>query len=303
MKILITGSSGLVGSALTSCLRNSGHQVTRLVRSAEALGTADLYWEPANGVLNLEILEEFDAIIHLAGDNLADGRWTDCKKARIRASRLVSTRLLCDTLTSLAHPPRVLASASAVGFYGDRAAEILTEESSAGIGFLAEVCQDWEAATAPAAQKGIRVVLMRFGVVLSAQGGALAKMLLPFKLGLGGRIGHGEQYWSWIALDDVVGAIVHALGNEQLSGPVNFVSPQPVTNREFTETLGNVLARPTFCAVPAFAARLALGEMADAALLASTRVQPMKLLAAGYQYRHPQLAEALRQTLAARSNL
>ncbi len=289
MKILVSGSSGLIGSALVPFLTAAGHEVTRLTRAKS--GAAGVGWD-----LDATRLEDFDAVVHLAGENIA-GRWTTEKKRRIRESRVEGTRLLCEALARTANPPRVMVCASAIGYYGTRGEEMLTEESALGKGFLAEVCRDWEGATTPASKRGIRVVNLRFGVVLSPKGGALAKMLLPFRLGAGGIVGNGRQYWSWIALDDVVGAIHHALVTEKLLGPVNAVAPNPVTNREFTKTLGKVLRRPTLFPMPAVAARLALGEMADAALLASARVMPTKLIATDYGFRFPDLQGALRHLL------
>jgi uncharacterized protein (TIGR01777 family) len=242
-------------------------------------------------------LEGLDAAVHLAGENLATGRWTAEKKARIRESRVNGTRFLCEALVRLAQPPKALMCASAIGYYGDRGEAILREDSPAGSGFLAEVCRAWEGAAAAAVQQGIRVVHLRIGVVLSPAGGALAKMLTPFKMGLGGKIGSGQQYMSWIALDDLLGIIHHALTSDTLQGPVNAVAPQPVTNVEFTTTLGRVLARPTLLPMPAFAARLAFGEMAQELLLASTRVVPASLLASGYGFRYPELEGALRHLL------
>ena len=242
-------------------------------------------------------LEGLDAVVHLAGDNIAAGRWSDPKKERIRNSRVEGTRLLCDTLAKLDRPPKVLLCASAIGYYGSQGSTLLREDSPAGTGFLAEVCQAWEAATEPARQSGIRVVQLRFGVILSPAGGALAKMLVPFKMGAGGIIGSGQQYLSWIALDDVLGATYHALMSESLAGPVNVVSPNPVTNREFTHTLGKVLGRPTLAPVPGVAARLAFGEMADALFLASARVDPQQLMASDYIFRFPKLSVAFAHLL------
>jgi uncharacterized protein (TIGR01777 family) len=237
--------------------------------------------------------------VHLAGENIASGRWTAEKKARIRDSRVNGTRRLSEALAQLSVPPKVLVSASAVGYYGNRGDEILREDSPSGSGFLAGVCRAWEAATEPATQKGIRTVILRNGVALSPNGGILAKILLPFKMGAGGVVGGGKQYLSWIALDDMVEAIHHVLITGSMQGPVNIVAPYPVTNQEFTKTLGHVLGRPTLVPVPAFAARLAFGEMADELLLASARVEPSRLLATGYTFRYPDLEGALRHLLGA----
>jgi uncharacterized protein (TIGR01777 family) len=243
-------------------------------------------------------LDGFDAVVHLAGENIAAGRWTESVKERIRKSRVDGTQLLSRALARLKQPPRAVVQASAVGFYGNRGDESLTESSPRGQGFLPAVCVAWEAAAEPAEKQGIRVVFLRFGVILSRKGGALKKMLLPFRLGVGGVIGDGSQYMSWITLDDAVAAIQHALSTEGLRGPVNVVSPQPVTNRGFTRTLGRALGRPTVFPMPAFAARLAFGEMADALLLSSQRVLPDRLLGSGYSFRHPDLEPALRHVLA-----
>jgi len=235
--------------------------------------------------------------VHLAGEPIAEGRWTQEKKRRILESRVKGTRLIAETLAKLNEKPRVLVSASAIGFYGDRGDEVLLEESASGEDFLSEVCREWEKATLAASQAGIRVVHLRIGIVLSAEGGALAKMLTPFKLGVGGRVGGGRQYMSWITLDDLVGVIRRALADESLRGPVNAVAPQAVTNEEFTKALGRVLGRPTFLPVPAFAARLAFGEMADALLLSSARVEPARLKEAGYEFSQTEVEGALRHVL------
>jgi hypothetical protein len=301
MKIIVTGSSGLIGAALVKTLLARGDEVTCLVRTAaharRADGAREVLWNPARGELDGAELEGQDAAVHLAGDPIAEGRWTNEKKRRIRDSRVQGTTLLAATLAQLRTPPRVLLSASAVGYYGDRGEEILTEASATGADFLSGVCREWEGSTASARAVGMRVVLLRFGVVLSGGGGALAKMLTPFKLGAGGKIGSGEQYMSWIALDDATGAILHALAHEELEGAVNVVAPRAVTNGEFTKTLGGVLGRPTLFAVPAFAARLAFGEMADAALLASQRAEPSRLKATNYEFKYPELEGALRHAL------
>jgi uncharacterized protein (TIGR01777 family) len=297
MKILVTGATGLVGTALVPKLKAAGHEVYKLVRREPNRAAGEILWNPAQGTIDAESLEGVEAVVHLAGESVSEGRWTDEKKRRIRESRSKGTRLLSETLAGLKQKPRTLVSASATGFYGSRGDEVLTEQSASGSDFLSEVCREWELATQPAAQSGIRVANLRFGVILTAEGGALKKMLTPFKLGLGGKVGSGEQYMSWITLDDAVGAILFALENETLRGPVNVVSPQPVTNLDFTKTLGSVLSRPTIFFVPKFAARLAFGEVADALLLSSARVEPARLKEAGFQFKHPQLEGALRHIL------
>ncbi len=297
MNILVTGASGLVGSALASSLTSTGYGVTRLVRRPPQPGEKAARWDPLAGTVDVSAFEGVDAVVHLAGENIAE-RWTTAKKVNIRDSRVKGTQVLCEALTRLASPPQVLVSASAIGYYGDRGEEILSDESASGRGFLSEVCRAWEAATEPAHQAGLRIVQLRFGIVLSPAGGALAKILPPFRLGLGGVLGSGLQYMSWIALDDAVGAIQHAIVTDSLQGPTNAVSPHALTNQEFTHTLGKVLGRPTVVPLPAFAARLMFGEMADELLLASARVQPAKLLASGYRFRYPELEGALRHLLA-----
>jgi len=295
--VAVTGSSGLVGSALLPELAARGHRAIRLLRPGPpAAGEPAVAWDPAAGTIDARALEGVDAVVHLAGEGVA-GRWSAAKKARIRDSRVRSTALLAGTLARLARPPRVLVCASAIGWYGDRGDEVLTEASPAGTGFLAEVCREWEAAAGAAALAAIRVVHLRIGMALSRRGGALAALLPVFRLSLGGPVGRGAQWMSWIALDDLVGAIVHALGADTLAGPVNAVAPHPVTNREFTRTLGRVLRRPAFLPFPAPAARLLLGEMADALLLASARVLPLRLTASGYAFEHPELRGALRAEL------
>ncbi len=293
MKIIVTGASGLVGTALLPALQAKGHQVYRLVRSAPDKSQGEISWNPERGEIDAAALEGMDAAIHLAGENVAEGRWTDEKKRRIRESRAKGTRLLSETLARLQQKPQTLVSASATGFYGDRGDEVLTEQSASGDDFLSEVCREWELATQPASEGGMRVVNLRFGVILTARGGALKKMLTPFKLGVGGRIGSGEQYMSWVALEDAVGAILFALETETLRGPVNVVAPQAVTNLEFTKALGGALSRPTIFPVPKFAARLAFGEVADALLLSSARVEPLRLKEAGYRFQYPDLKAAM----------
>ncbi len=297
MNILVSGSHGLVGSALVPFLTEGGHRVTRLVRAIPRAEKGEINWDPEAGKIDAASLEGLDAVVHLSGESIASGRWTAEKKARIRDSRTKGTRLLSESLAGLAKPPKVFVCASAVGYYGNRGAELLRETSPPGSDFVAEVCRAWEASTEPAGGKGIRLVNLRIGIVLSAAGGALAKMLPPFRMGVGGKIGDGKQYMSWIAIDDLVGIISHALRSDALAGPVNAVTPNPVTNAEFTRTLGRVLRRPTIFPMPAFAARLAFGEMADALLLASARVEPAKLLASGYGFRFQELEPALRHLL------
>jgi hypothetical protein len=297
LHVLVSGSSGLIGSALVPFLTTGGHRVTRLVRSQPRPGDLAARWDPASGAIDTTNLTAIDAVVHLAGENVAGGRWTDATKARIKESRTAPTRVLCESLARLEPPPGVVICASAIGYYGDRGNEVLAEESPSGTGFLAEVCREWEAATAPAAAAGIRVVLLRIGVVLTPAGGALSKLLAPFQLGVGGRVGSGSQYMSWIAVDDLLGIILHAVRTESVHGALNAVAPEPVTNTEFTQTLGRALWRPTVLPLPAAAARLALGQMADEMLLASTRVVPMKLTATGYAFRYPTLDSALRHCL------
>jgi uncharacterized protein (TIGR01777 family) len=301
MRIAMTGSTGLVGTAAEAVLSGAGHEVVRLVRRAPAPGEKAVRWDPVRREVDAAALEGHDAVLHLAGENIGSGRWTAARKAGIRDSRVSGTRLLCDALAGLARPPKAIVCASAVGYYGDRGEETLTEESPPGAGFLAGVCREWEAASAPAARKGIRVVALRIGMVLSPKGGALPRMLPLFRAGLGGVIGSGRQYVSWVALDDLPHVVLHALERDDLSGPVNAVAPLPVTNREFTEALGKALSRPTPLPVPAFALRLAVGrEMADALLLASTRAVPRRLEESGYRFRFPELGGALRHMLTGR---
>jgi len=295
LRVAVTGSHGLIGGALVPLLTTGGHQVKRLVRDRP--GDDDLLWDPDNGSFDLSALEGYDAVVHLAGENIAAGRWTAERKMRIRDSRVVGTRHLCEALSHLAAPPKVLVSASAIGIYGDRGDETLDEQSPAGKGFLADVTQDWEAAAEPAVAAGIRTVLMRLGMVLCPRGGALSKMLTLFRVGAGGVVGGGRQIVSWIARNDAAGAIYHLLMTDRLSGPVNVVSPQLVTNASLTKTLGRVLSRPTVLPLPRSAARLAFGEFADEVLLASTRVKPRRLLETGYTFRHTDLEDALRNML------
>jgi uncharacterized protein (TIGR01777 family) len=293
MKLLISGSTGLIGEALVSAAMEKGHEITRLSRG-NAVTAPRVLWDPVTGQIPLRLLEGFDAVVHLAGESIAAGRWTAARKKRIRDSRVYGTANLVKALTSLERPPAIFLSASAIGYYGDRGNEGLSESSVAGEGFLPSVCREWEAAADPLRAAGMRVVHARFGIVLSRKGGALPKMLLPFRLGLGGAIGNGRQWWSWVALPDVVESLLHILANEGLSGPVNVTAPGAVTNREFTDTLGRVLRRPTALPLPGFAARLVMGEMASALLLASARVEPRRLSQSGFQFRFPDLATALK---------
>ena len=297
MRVLVTGSTGLIGSALVPFLTTGGHEVIRLVRSRGRAGSSDALWDPMAGTIDAAKIEGIDAAVHLAGDNVGAGRWTESRKARIRQSRERGTRLLCETLARLKRPPRVLVSASATGYYGNRGAELLDEEAGPGRGFLAEVCRAWEDGTRPAEEAGIRVVRLRIAVVLTTAGGALPRMLTPFRLGLGGRLGSGSQFMPWIAIDDLVGVIGHAIAREDLRGPVNAASPGAVTNAEFTRVLARVLRRPALFPVPAAALRLMFGEMAEQMLLSSQRVEPAKLRTSGYLFRHPDLEGALRHLL------
>lgn len=297
MKILMTGSSGLVGSALVPFLTTGGHQVMRLVRKKEKLAPDEIRWDPEQKLLDVASLEGFDAVIHLAGENIAEGRWTEKKKKQIRESRILTTEFLSRTLANLKNPPKVLISASATGIYGNREGLVLDENSPPGTGFLAQVCRDWEASTQSASEKGIRVIHLRNGIVLSPQGGMLKKILPPFKMGLGGKIGSGKQYMSWIAIDDLLSVILFCLEETKLVGAVNAVSPYPVTNEEFTAVLGKVLYRPTFMTIPPALARLAFGEMADELLLSSQRVKPRQLLDAGFEFSFSDLEWTLRHLL------
>lgn len=300
MKVIVSGSSGLVGTALIDSLRPEGHSIARLVRSTSA-ATADatskmIRWEPPNGSIDLAAMEGADAVVHLAGASVASGRWTAARKQVLRRSRVDATRHLVTGLTQLKQKPRVLVSASAIGYYGDRGDEVLTEMSSPGNDFLAQLCRDWEAEAAKAEHEGIHTIMLRFGIILAAHGGALQKMLPAFRLGLAGRLGNGQQWMSWITLHDVVALIRHAIDHEAPRGPVNAVAPNAVTNAEFTSVLAEVLHRPALLPAPRFALRLALGEMSDA-LVASQRVSPEKLNGTVFAFAHPRLKEALQSVL------
>ncbi len=296
MNVIMSGARGLLGSEISPRLKKNGHQVRRLVRSEKDASASDVLWDPIKGEIHGD-LKGFDAVIHLGGESIASGRWTDEKKKQIRDSRVKGTTFLSESLAKLDSPPKVLLCASAIGFYGDRGDELLDENSSPGRGFLADLCQEWEKSTEAARQAGIRVVNARIGVTLSPKGGALGKMLLPFQMGAGGDIGDGKQFMSWISIDDVAQAIVFCIENESMSGPVNLTAPSPVPNSKFTKALGAVLHRPTIVPMPAFAARLALGEMADELLLSSAKVMPKKLQAAGFSFAYPEVEGALRHVI------
>jgi uncharacterized protein len=299
LKILITGASGLVGTAATTALRADGHTVGRFVRPGGSFAPGDVRWDPVAAVVYPDAMEGAEAIIHLTGASIGEGRWTQERKSVLSTSRLASTRLLIDAIAKLRQKPRTLLAASAIGYYGSRGDELLTESSSNGSGFLARLAREWEAESLRAQSLGIRTVLLRFGMILSSYGGALPKMLTPFKVGLGGHLGSGRQWMSWIVLEDVVGVIRVALADEGLSGPMNVVAPNPVQNANFTRLLASVLRRPAMLPAPAFMLRLALGEMADELLLASQRVHPQRLIEAGLKFRYPDLESALRATVSA----
>ncbi len=296
MKVLISGASGGIGSEVAAALLRAGHEVTRLVRRPPQSG--EIHWDPAQPIRSQSV-EGFDAVIHLAGETIAE-RWNAEKKRRIRDSRVNGTRHLSEALAQASRKPKVLLVASAIGFYGNRGDEVLIESSASGTDFLAGVCREWEGASQPAERAGLRVVRLRFGVVLSAKFGALQKMLPPFRIGLGGKIGSGRQFMSWVSIADVVSVTMYALNTGTVSGPVNVVSPNAVTNGEFTKQLAKALSRPAIFPMPAFAARAVFGEMADALLLASQRVEPAKLMASGYKFKHQELSEALKAVLAAK---
>jgi hypothetical protein len=296
MRFLVSGASGLVGRALVPFLRSQGHEVVRLVRQ-KPRGADEIYWDPVKGVLDLAHVRPFDAVVHLAGANVADGRWTAKRREEIRASRVLGTRTLVTALDRLRHRPFVLVTASATGFYGDAGGEKLYEGDARGRGFLAEVCEAWEREAAVARGFGIRVAKLRTGVVLTPAGGALAKMLPLFSLGLGGRIGSGEQWMSWISIDDLLGAIYHAVLDQRCNGPVNAVSPEPVTNAEFTAVLAEVLRRSAILPVPKIALKTVFGAMAEETLLASARVLPGRLDESQFRFRHERLESALRHVL------
>lgn len=292
-RILLSGASGFVGSRLKPLLQLYGHEVVRLTRREKEEGEEAVYWNPEEGILNKDDFEDFDAVIHLAGAGIVEKRWTKKRKEELFSSRCRDTWLLSQVLSRLYRPPKTLITASAIGYYGDRDQEELSEESAQGHGFLADLCGKWEKATESIENRGTRVVHARFGVVLGAKGGALQKMLVPFRLGLGGKLGSGEQMISWIGIDDALGGLYHILINENITGPVNLVAPQPVTQATFAKTLACKLHRPAFCHLPAWLLRVVFGEMAQEALLVSQNVKPQKLLATGYAFRCPDLQAAL----------
>lgn len=297
MRILISGTSGLIGSALVPYLQGKGHSVKRLVRTRNSLSDQDVFWDPESEIIDLSIVDGMDAVINLSGENVATGRWTEKKKDTIRSSRIMPTRTLANAIAKVEKPPAVFINASAMGYYGDRQDQEVAEDAPSGSNFLAGLCREWEASTLPAKQRGVRVVCLRTSMVLSDKGGALAKILPLFKLGMGGVIGSGKQYMSWITLDDQIRSIEHILLNKELKGPVNLATPNPVTNEEFIKILAKVLNRPTLISVPAGVLRFTLGEMADELLLSSLRLKPQRLLETGFVFDHPELEEALRSLL------
>ncbi len=294
MRVLFSGASGLVGSGLISRI-SANHEVVQLVRRTPATG--QWRWQPRDGQLPGDCLDGIDGVIHLGGTNIASGRWTDSMKQKIRDSRLISTRLLAETMANRADRPQFFICASAIGYYGDRGDELLTESSAAGTGFLPQLCRDWEAATQPAKDAGIRVIHARIGVVLSKHGGALAKMLPPFRMGLGGVVGNGHQYMSYISLSELTSVVEHLISHDGLEGPVNVVAPDPRTNREFTKALGRLLHRPTLLPLPGFAVKWIMGEMGESLLLHSSRVIPLSLQDSGYVFQDADLEASLRSGL------
>ncbi|MSR19420.1 MAG: TIGR01777 family protein [Gemmatimonadetes bacterium] len=294
LTVAITGAAGMVGQSLTHFLTTGGHRVVRFVRDRRSVGDGAIYWNPAAGEIDAAGLAGADAVVHLAGTSIGSGRWTDARMRSILDSRVQGSELIARTLAEMKSGPRVLVSASAVGFYGDRGAESLAEDAKGGSGFLADVCRAWEGATRSAERAGLRVVLLRSGIVLSPAGGALGQMLLPFKMGVGGRIGSGKQYLSWVDLDDHVALIVHAIYTKSLSGPVNATAPHPVTNAAFTSALGRALGRPTIVPVPAFAVKAAFGQLGTEALLWGQRVLPAKATQAGFRFFYEGMEESLR---------
>jgi len=296
MRVAITGATGLVGKKIVARLEAEGHQVVKLVRGTPK-NSNEFSWNPNEGKIDAKAFDGVDAVIHLAGENIASKRWSSEQKAKIKQSRVKGTELIAQTLAGLETPPQTLISTSAVGYYGSRGSEMLTEESTSGTGFLAAVCRDWEDATKTAEQKGIRVIHARLGVVLSKEGGALKLMLPPFLLGAGGPLGNGRQYMSWIDLDDTANAFIYMLTANGVSGAVNIVAPQPVTNADFTKTLAHVIHRPAFFFVPEFGVKAMFGEMGEECLLGSNRVSSNKLVSSGFKFSYPELETALKHEL------
>lgn len=296
MKILVVGSSGLIGSALIPFLKAQGNLVKKLKRE-HSIAEDELFWDPEKAILDIQSLEELDAIINLTGENIADTRWTEAKKKKILESRVISTRLLCHAVSVLQKPPKIFINASAVGYYGNRGEEWLQENSASGSTFLAEVCRSWETSADRAKIKGVRVVKLRIGTVLSPKGGALAMMLPFFRWGLGGALGSGKQYMSWIAIDDLLSIIRFTLANSSCEDVINAVSPNPITNTEFTKALANILRKPALFSIPPFMLKLVYGEMADELLLSSVKVQPKRLLEYGYEFLYPTIDKALKHLI------
>lgn len=297
LTILVSGASGVVGSALIPFLTTGGHRVIRLVRNRDAQGPDAVFWDPVQGLLDLDGVGSVDVAIHLSGENIGQGRWTPQKKQMIIESRNRTTGLIAGTLSRMTSPPKALICASAVGYYGDRGELMMTEANECGADFISGVCSEWEAGAAPAVDQGIRVAFLRIGVVLTPRGGALQKFLPTFKLGLGGKIGSGSQYMSWIGIDDLIYAIHHVMMDETLEGPVNLVAPNPVTNARFVATLAEVLRRPAVLTIPAALIKGVFGQMGREVLLSSTRVSPEKLMDSGFRFQHPDLTSALRHLL------
>jgi uncharacterized protein (TIGR01777 family) len=297
MRIVMSGGNGFLGSALTRALRGAGHDVDHLVRPGAPTRPSDVRWDPSAATVEMAALEGAEAVVHLSGAGIADDRWTVARKAELRSSRLDTTRVLVDAVLHSRHKPRVFVCASAIGYYGDRGDEILVESSGCGTDFLALLARDWEAEAVRAAHGGIRTAMLRFGVILSADGGALPQMLRPLRWGVGGRLGSGRQWMSWITLDDAVRTACNAISNERYSGPLNVVAPQPARNADFTRVAAGILHRPAFLPAPALALRLILGEMAQPLLLASTRVRPEMLLRLGFAFRHESIEPALRELI------
>ncbi len=296
MTILVSGAGGVIGSVLVPFLTTGGHRVIKLVRR-QSVSDNEIFWDPVSQKIDLKKAERIDAVIHLAGENIGNSRWTAKKKKTIIESRVKGTELLAKTISKLETKPTVFISASAIGYYGDRGETILTENDKSGNDFLSTVCSKWENATKDAVDGQIRTAFMRIGVVLTPEGGALKKLLLPFKLGAGGKTGSGRQYMSWICIDDVISSIHHVLMNDNISGPINLVSPNPVTNNAFTKILGKILMRPTFFPLPEAAINILFGEMGREILLSSTKVTPKKLLESGYKFRYPDLEKTFKHLL------